>query len=144
MTPPAKPTRASRGGASHFAELPAEVPAAEVPAAEVPATSPPIVECKHWSKPVGVDELRSFLWKMHNRYGRCRLGFFVTTQRFTEPFHGELRRGSMSKVVVIAIDGATLERLITSHDRNEVFKALHKEAVIGSGGGHPDAHGSPG
>ena len=92
-----------------------------------------IAECKHWSKPVGVAELRSFLWKLHNRYGRCHLGFFVTTQRFTEPFLDELRRGSKSNVVVIAIDGPALEQLITSRDRNQDFKSLHREAVIGNG-----------
>jgi ActR/RegA family two-component response regulator len=92
-----------------------------------------IAECKHWSKPVGVTELRSFLWKLHHHYNRCRLGFFVSTQGFTGPFHETLHGERAGNALVIAIDGEALERLIHSQDRNQTLKDLYQRAAIGKG-----------
>lgn len=92
-----------------------------------------IAECKHWSKPVGVTELRSFLWKLHHRYGRCRLGFFVSTQGFTGPFHETLNSERAGEALVIAIDGGELERLIQSQDRSAMLKELYQRAATGKG-----------
>jgi ActR/RegA family two-component response regulator len=92
-----------------------------------------IAECKHWSKPVGVTELRSFLWKLHHHYGRCHLGFFVSTQRFTGPFHETLHGERAGDALVVAIDGSDLERLIQSQDRNRMLKDLYQRAAIGKG-----------
>ncbi|HWN71744.1 MAG TPA: response regulator [Haliangium sp.] len=92
-----------------------------------------IAECKHWSKPVGVTELRSFLWKLHHHYGRCHLGFFVSTQGFTGPFHETVNGERAGNAVVIAMDGSDLERLIQSQDRNAMLKELYQRAAIGKG-----------
>jgi ActR/RegA family two-component response regulator len=94
-----------------------------------------IAECKHWSKPVGVTELRSFLWKLHHHYGRCHLGFFVSTQRFTGAFNETLHGERAGTALVIAIDGSNLQRLIQSPsaDRNKMFKELYQRAAIGKG-----------
>lgn len=90
-----------------------------------------IAECKHWSKPVGVDQLRSFLWKLHNRYGQCCVGFFISTNRFTGPFHDTLRSERSGNVLVVPIDGDTLTRLIESPERSEMLKDLHQQAAFG-------------
>lgn len=90
-----------------------------------------IAECKHWSKPVGVTELRSFLWKLHHHYGRFRLGFFVSTQGFTGPFHETLNSERAGEALVITIDGEQLERLIQSRDRSAMLKELYQRAATG-------------
>ncbi len=43
-------------------------------------------ECKNWSSSVGRPEFDAFRSKLQRRFGRCRLGFFVATGGFTEPF----------------------------------------------------------
>ncbi|MCT2224092.1 restriction endonuclease [Microbacterium paraoxydans] len=40
------------------------------------------VECKNWSNPVGVEELRVFESKIHDRRSTVRVGVFVSTQGF--------------------------------------------------------------
>jgi ActR/RegA family two-component response regulator len=90
-----------------------------------------IAECKHWSKPVGVTELRSFLWKLEHHFGRIRLGFFVSTQGFTGPFDKTLNSGRAGNALVVVIDGSDLERLIQSRDRNTMLKELYQRAVLG-------------
>lgn len=49
-----------------------------------------LVECKSWSKPVGVDGLRSFLWKLARRFWRAKLGLFVAPAGFAGTFKQEL------------------------------------------------------
>jgi CheY-like chemotaxis protein len=92
-----------------------------------------IAECKHWSKPVGVTELRRFSWKLHHHYGRCHLGFFVSTQSSIEPLDAALQGRHLGTAMIIAMDGSDLERLIQSQDRNAMLKDLYERAAAGKG-----------
>ena len=94
-----------------------------------------LVECKNWSKPVGVEQLRSFLWKMTHRHDRCRLGIFVSPQGFTEPFEGELRALRSSNQLVITLDKDSLHQLIAADDKSEALKEFHERAVLACNGG---------
>lgn len=97
-------------------------------------TSYILAECKHWSKPVDVTELRSFVFKMERRYGRCRLGFFVAPGGFTEAFKLALKAECKDDLLIVLIDGGALRELVQSSDRNEILKKLHERAVVGTNG----------
>jgi len=93
-------------------------------------TSYILVECKHWSKPVGVGELRSFVWKLAHRFGRCRLGLFVAPGGFTGAFKEALRGESKDDLLVVLLEHEALRELVLSGDRNATLKRLHEQAVI--------------
>jgi CheY-like chemotaxis protein len=95
-----------------------------------------LVECKNWSKPVGVDEYRQFLFKLERRRGRCRLGFFAAPQGFTKPFYGELRAERKEEMMVVPLDGTDIESLVQSPDRNGQLKELLDRAVVAANGNH--------
>jgi hypothetical protein len=97
-------------------------------------TSYILVECKHWSKPVDVGELRSFAWKIQHRFGRCRLGFFVAPGGFTSAFKEALRAEAKDDVLVVLVDRDALRELVLSADRNAALKRLHERAVVGQNG----------
>lgn len=90
-----------------------------------------LFECKHWSKPVGVEEARSFLDKVKGRFGRCSLGFFVTMSDVTAPFRqrvSEERRAGDALVVILT--RGDLESLVKAPDRSRFLKELRERAVI--------------
>lgn len=89
-----------------------------------------LVECKHWSRPVGASELRNFLGKIERKYDRCKLGFFVAPGGFTEPLKSVLLTEMKGNKLVVLIDPHDLATLITSKDRNETLKQYHQRAVI--------------
>ena len=93
-------------------------------------TSYILVECKNWSKPVGVAELRSFLHKVQRKFDRCRLGLFVAPGGFTESLRAELRGERKDDKLVMLLGPQDLADLIASGDRNETLKKLHERAVI--------------
>lgn len=93
-------------------------------------TSYILVECKNWSKPVGVGELRNFLHKVERKYNRCRLGLFVAPCGFSEPLQAELRAERKGDVPLVLLNGEDLAALIASGDRNETLKDFHERAVI--------------
>lgn len=97
-------------------------------------TSYILAECKNWSKPVDVTELRSFAWKLTHRHGRCRLGFFIAPGGFTSAFKDALRGEAKDDYLVVLVDREALRALVLSTDRNGVLKRLHEQAVIGQNG----------
>jgi ActR/RegA family two-component response regulator len=97
-------------------------------------TSYILAECKNWSKPVGVNELRSFLWKLERRYGRCRLGFFIAPGGFASSFKEDLRGERKDDLLVVLVGRDALRELVTGSDRNAVLKRLHEQAVVGLNG----------
>ena len=65
-----------------------------------------VVECKNWnSKRVGKNELVSFERKIENRRDRCKLGFMVCTDEFTDTLTIESLRSSRNNIVIVPIDG---------------------------------------
>jgi CheY-like chemotaxis protein len=89
-----------------------------------------LVECKHWSKPVGVAELRNFLHKVARKFNRCHLGLFIAPGGFTEPLRNELRGERKEDALIVLIGPEDLATLVTSSNRNETLKAFHQRAVI--------------
>lgn len=75
--------------------------------------SSPIVlaEAKNWSDPVGTNEYASFVRKLQSRHGRAKLGYLVTTGRFTAGVSSERRRDSNHHTLVVLIDGNSLPLL---------------------------------
>jgi ActR/RegA family two-component response regulator len=93
-----------------------------------------LVECKNWSKPVGVPELRDFFYKLEHRYGRCRLGLFVAPGGFAETFKTELLTRRSREHLVILLGPDELSELVESHDRNEFLKKRYADALVALNG----------
>ncbi len=93
-----------------------------------------LVECKNWSKPVGVVEYRQFLYKLERRHGRCRLGLFAAPRGFTAPFNRELHSERKEETMVVPLDGKAIESLVQSADRNGLLKELLDQAVVAANG----------
>lgn len=89
-----------------------------------------LVECKHWSKPVGVDEFRNFFHKVERKFDRCKLGFFVAPGGFTAPLQTELRGERRNNKLVVLVGPKDLSDLITSKDRNETLKQFLERAIV--------------
>jgi hypothetical protein len=70
-----------------------------------------LAEAKNWSAPVDTPEYAAFIRKLQSRHGRARLGYLVTTSRFTAGIAAERRRDSMDQTLVVLIDGRTLPSL---------------------------------
>ncbi|MBA3549535.1 MAG: response regulator [Nannocystis sp.] len=88
-----------------------------------------LVECKHWTRPVGARELREFANKLRRRHGRARLGFFTSMSDFTAGFQEEARRLGESDHLIVTIPRASLEQLVHASDRNRLLRDLHERAV---------------
>lgn len=90
-----------------------------------------LVECKNWSKPVGVDEASRFIDKLQARHGRCSLGFFIATAGVTEPFKERLRRSTEHNLLVVTLDAADVDALVEANGgRLELLKRLHDRAIV--------------
>lgn len=93
-----------------------------------------LAECKNWSKPAGVAELRSFLYKLQHRFGRSRLGFFIAVGGFKGTFKEALLAERKDEHLVVLIDRDALVELIEAPDRNAVLKRFHEHAVMALNG----------
>lgn len=93
-----------------------------------------IVECKHWTRPVGAREVREFAGKLARRHGRVHLGFFVSMSDFTAGFREETRRLNETDRLIVLLGRQQLEQLVRAEDRGAVLKQLHELAVIQAGG----------
>lgn len=93
-------------------------------------TSYILVECKHWSKPVGTPELTLFIHKLMSRFGRCRLGFFVAPGGFAGTMRDALLAQRAGDHLVVLVDRNALRELVHSTDRNAVLKKLHERALV--------------
>lgn len=88
-----------------------------------------LVECKNWTSTVGPDELDRFVNKLERRFGRATLGFFVAANGFTSGFPSTLATRRRENLLVVPIDGAALEVLISAPDHDQALKQLHQRAV---------------
>jgi len=90
-----------------------------------------LVECKNWlSQRVGKNEFVIFQQKIENRTGRCRLGFLICVDEFAETITKEMLRSSKSDLLVVPIDGAKLEQLVRSENRNQLLLDFLTEATL--------------
>ena len=87
-------------------------------------------ECKNWSTPCGAPELRNFLGKLTNKFGRARTGFFIAPGGFAKTF-AELRmQDAKGSLLIVPVDAEDLARWIEADDRVEVVNDLHRRAVF--------------
>jgi hypothetical protein len=70
-----------------------------------------LAEAKNWRDPVDTNEYTAFLRKLQSRHGRARLGYLVTTGKFTAGVAAERRRDSMDQTLVVLVDGKALPLL---------------------------------
>jgi CheY-like chemotaxis protein len=90
-----------------------------------------LVECKHWSKPVGAPEASRFVTKLERRHGRCSLGFFIAMAGFTKPFTTELMVASAKNILVVPLDANDVDALVTANGgRADLLKRLHDRAMV--------------
>lgn len=67
-----------------------------------------IAEAKNWRDSVTPTEYAEFVRKLESRHGLAKLGYLVTTGRFTEGVALERRRESRNDTLVVLIDGREL------------------------------------
>lgn len=89
-------------------------------------------ECKNWSKPVERRELDVFIKDIDRRFGRCRLGFFISIGGFTKGFESSLAAAREGDVLVVALDAARVDEWVQARDRNAKLKELHDRALMAS------------
>ncbi|HZF53332.1 MAG TPA: response regulator [Polyangiaceae bacterium] len=89
-----------------------------------------LIECKNWSKPVGVNELGAFIRKLEGRFNRCRLGFFIAPGGFASTYKQEHLSRRRQDLLVVSLDRDALRELVFSPDRNAVLKRLHEQAIV--------------
>lgn len=90
-----------------------------------------MVECKNWhSQRVGKNELVAFREKMENRYGRCKLGFLVCTERFARTVKTEILRSSKTEYLIVQIDGRDLQNLVETDDRSSLLRKYIERAIL--------------
>lgn len=76
------------------------------------STSPVVLaEAKNWRDPVGTNEYASFVRKLESRHRRAKLGYFVTTGKFTSGVLLERRRESTGETLVVLLDKISLPNL---------------------------------
>lgn len=93
-----------------------------------------LVECKNWSRPVGVPELSLFANKMAHRYGRCRLGLFIAPGGFADTVRAELLSRRTDHLLILLLDAEGLNALVETRDRNAYLKKLHTDALVAQNG----------
>jgi hypothetical protein len=93
-----------------------------------------LAEAKNWrTKPVTPNEQTLFLRKLQSRNGRAKLGFLVTTGKFTSGTGLEARRDSMQDTIVVCIDGRVLPTIWRSGESvTQRAERLVIEASFGS------------
>jgi hypothetical protein len=69
-----------------------------------------VVEAKNWTHPVGTPEYALFIRKLQSRHGRAKLGYFVTTDRFTAGVRQEMLRESTGETLAVLLDEHTFPR----------------------------------
>lgn len=95
-----------------------------------------MVECKNWSRPVGVDEVRLFLGKLERKYHRCKLGFFVVLGDFARTVRMDQLGERRGDFLIVPINHQDIVSLVHSLDRNETLKSFHQRAVLAENGHH--------
>lgn len=90
-----------------------------------------LVECKNWKKQrVGKNEFGLFERKIENRFGRCKLGFLVCTEKFAETVTREMLRSSKGETLIAPIDGDDLHQLVTAANRNQLLRSFVERALL--------------
>lgn len=77
-----------------------------------------LMECKNWSRPVGVEALRAFESKLEDRRGAARIGIFISTSGYYDSFKERLKVIQSRDVgVIFAVTVEDLAGLIQRRER---------------------------
>jgi hypothetical protein len=92
-----------------------------------------LAEAKNWKDPVDTTEYAAFVRKLQSRHDRARLGYLVTTSRFTAGVTAERRRESMNQTLVVLVDGKVLPTLWrTNKSITDRVERITISATVGS------------
>lgn len=80
-----------------------------------------LVECKNWTSKCGKNEFVIFKEKIENRGSRCKLGFLISWNGFTETITKEMLRGSREQLQIVLLEGQDIKRAVKT---NGFFKML--------------------
>lgn len=92
-----------------------------------------LAEAKNWRDKVTPTEYAVFLRKLASRNGRAKLGFLVTTGKFTAGIALEARRDSMEDIIVVCVDGVALPKIW--HGKRSITQEIERlviQASVGS------------
>jgi hypothetical protein len=70
-----------------------------------------LAEAKNWSRPPQAGDYGWFARKIQARHGMCRLGYLVTTNRFTRGVKDESMSDSQKDILIVALDKEKLPSL---------------------------------
>jgi hypothetical protein len=92
-----------------------------------------LAEAKNWKNPVDTSEYATFVRKLQSRHGRAKLGYLITTSRFTAGVSAERRRESMDETLIVLVDGKELPTLWRDFKSiTEGFERITLRATVGS------------
>jgi hypothetical protein len=77
-----------------------------------------IAEAKNWTSPVGPQQYAWMHKKTSSKFGRAKLGFFITTDRFTRGVDDEQLIDSTGDVLIAKIHGELLPTIWNHHARS--------------------------
>lgn len=89
-----------------------------------------LVEAKNWVTPVGPEHYDRIVRKLERRAGRAKLGFLVSASGFTKGVLSSWEADRRDEHLVVLVDAAALEGLVTASDRSAALRALHRRAVV--------------
>jgi len=91
-----------------------------------------LVECKNWTKPVGIEEARVFESKIRELGQRANLGIFVALNGVTPPFKKHLNNLKRENYTILVLTNKEIEELTVSYklDANEWIESLISNQMI--------------
>ena len=89
-----------------------------------------LIEAKNWNKPIPRYVLTDFREKVHSRKGATKLGFLITTGKFSEDLLNHELRYSFGDIVIVLIDGQQLYQLCNSTNLLETLESYVTECVL--------------
>lgn len=88
-----------------------------------------LAECKNWNAKVGKNEIVTFREKLHNRSGRCKLGFLIAWGGFASTFDKDMLRNSREDFLVVPITQDQVVQAIDTGDFQSVIIKAYYEAM---------------
>jgi CheY-like chemotaxis protein len=89
-----------------------------------------LFECKNWVEKVGKRELADFQDKLGTRFGRCRLGFFISPSGFTSKLRDHLLRNSRSNALLTLLGPTELTSLVHASDRLQRLRKVIEKSLL--------------
>jgi hypothetical protein len=89
-----------------------------------------IAEAKNWNYSPGAAEYAVLHRKMSTRHGLCRLGYFVTTDRYTRGVHDEGLRDSTEDILIVPLDKQSLPSIWEGATENDSITRRLEQTTI--------------